>query len=32
VLELLRIELHGIMQQVGAPTIHDLKPTMVRRA
>ena len=32
VLELLRIELHGIMQQVGAPTIHDLKPAMVRRA
>jgi isopentenyl diphosphate isomerase/L-lactate dehydrogenase-like FMN-dependent dehydrogenase len=31
VLELLRIELHAIMQQVGAPTIKDLKPAMVRR-
>jgi isopentenyl diphosphate isomerase/L-lactate dehydrogenase-like FMN-dependent dehydrogenase len=32
VLELLRIELRAIMQQVGAPTIKDLKPAMVRRA
>ena len=32
VLELLRIELGAIMQQVGAPTIKDLKPAMVRRA
>jgi isopentenyl diphosphate isomerase/L-lactate dehydrogenase-like FMN-dependent dehydrogenase len=32
VLELLRIELRGIMQQVGAPTIKDLKAAMVRRA
>jgi isopentenyl diphosphate isomerase/L-lactate dehydrogenase-like FMN-dependent dehydrogenase len=32
VLELLRIELRAIMQQVGAPSIKDLKPTMVRRA
>jgi isopentenyl diphosphate isomerase/L-lactate dehydrogenase-like FMN-dependent dehydrogenase len=32
VLELLRIELRAIMQQVGAPTIADLKPGMVRRA
>jgi 4-hydroxymandelate oxidase len=32
VLELLRIELAAIMQQVGAPSIKDLKPTMVRRA
>jgi 4-hydroxymandelate oxidase len=31
VLELLRIELHAIMQQLGAPTIKDLKPAMVRR-
>jgi 4-hydroxymandelate oxidase len=31
VLELLRIELRAIMQQVGAPTIKDLKPAMVRR-
>src|SRR4029077_7301451 len=31
VLELLRIELYAIMQQVGAPTIKDLKPAMVRR-
>jgi len=32
VLELLRIELRAIMQQVGAPTIRDLVPAMVRRA
>jgi isopentenyl diphosphate isomerase/L-lactate dehydrogenase-like FMN-dependent dehydrogenase len=31
VLELLRIELHAIMQQLGAPTLKDLKPAMVRR-
>ncbi len=31
VLELLRIELRGAMQQVGAPTIKDLKPAIVRR-
>src|SRR5262245_51713330 len=32
VLELLRVELAAIMQQVGAPSIKDLKPAMVRRA
>ncbi len=32
VLEILRTELYAIMQQVGAPSIKDLKPTMVRRA
>jgi isopentenyl diphosphate isomerase/L-lactate dehydrogenase-like FMN-dependent dehydrogenase len=32
VMELLRIELRAAMQQVGAPTIRDLKPAMVRRA
>jgi isopentenyl diphosphate isomerase/L-lactate dehydrogenase-like FMN-dependent dehydrogenase len=32
VLELLRIELHAIMQQVGAPSIKQLTPAMVRRA
>ena len=32
VLELLRIELRAIMQQVGAPTIKHLMPAMVRRA
>ena len=32
VLELLRIELHAAMQQVGAPTVKDLVPGMVRRA
>jgi 4-hydroxymandelate oxidase len=32
VLELLRVELQAIMQQVGAPSIKDLKPAMVRRA
>jgi isopentenyl diphosphate isomerase/L-lactate dehydrogenase-like FMN-dependent dehydrogenase len=31
-LELLRIELHSIMQQVGAPSIKQLTPAMVRRA
>jgi isopentenyl diphosphate isomerase/L-lactate dehydrogenase-like FMN-dependent dehydrogenase len=31
VLELLRIELHAIMQQVGAPSIKHLVPAMVRR-
>ncbi len=31
-LELLRIELAGIMQQVGAPTLKHLVPAMVRRA
>jgi 4-hydroxymandelate oxidase len=32
VLELLRAELLGIMQQVGAPSIKHLTPAMVRRA
>jgi len=32
VLELMRIELYAMMQQVGAPTIKDLKPAMVRKA
>src|SRR5258706_9541149 len=32
VLELLRIELYAIMQQVGAPTVKQLVPAMVRRA
>jgi len=32
VLELLRAELTGIMQQVGAPTLKHLTPAMVRRA
>ena len=31
VLELLRIELQAIMQQVGAPTLKQLVPGMVRR-
>ncbi|MEA2873550.1 MAG: 4-hydroxymandelate oxidase, partial [Hyphomicrobiales bacterium] len=31
VLELLRVELYGAMQQVGAPTVRHLVPTMVRR-
>jgi isopentenyl diphosphate isomerase/L-lactate dehydrogenase-like FMN-dependent dehydrogenase len=31
VLELLRVELHAAMQQVGAPTIKHLVPNMVRR-
>ncbi len=32
VLELLRVELYGAMQQVGAPSIKHLVPAMVRRA
>ena len=32
VLELLRIETHAMMQQVGAPTLKHLVPAMVRRA
>ena len=32
VLELLRTETYAMMQQVGAPTIKDLKPAMVRKA
>jgi 4-hydroxymandelate oxidase len=32
VLELMRVELYGAMQQVGAPSIKQLVPTMVRRA
>jgi isopentenyl diphosphate isomerase/L-lactate dehydrogenase-like FMN-dependent dehydrogenase len=32
VLELLRIELRAIMQQVGAPSLKQLTPSMVRRA
>ena len=32
VLALLRTETRAAMQQVGAPTIKDLKPAMVRRA
>src|SRR5213596_145972 len=32
VLELLRIELRAIMQQIGAPSIKQLTPAMVRRA
>jgi 4-hydroxymandelate oxidase len=32
VLELLRAELMGIMQQVGAPTVKHLTPAMVRKA
>ena len=32
VLELLRAELFGIMQQVGAPNVKHLTPAMVRRA
>jgi 4-hydroxymandelate oxidase len=31
VLELLRIEFRAAMQQVGAPTIKNLVPAMVRR-
>jgi isopentenyl diphosphate isomerase/L-lactate dehydrogenase-like FMN-dependent dehydrogenase len=31
VLELLRVETRAMMQQMGAPTINDLKPAMVRR-
>jgi 4-hydroxymandelate oxidase len=32
VLELLRIELYAIMQQLGAPTLKHLVPAMVRRS
>ena len=32
VLELLRIELNAIMQQLGAPSVKQLTPAMVRRA
>jgi isopentenyl diphosphate isomerase/L-lactate dehydrogenase-like FMN-dependent dehydrogenase len=32
VLELLRIETHDMMQQVGAPSVNHLVPAMVRRA
>jgi isopentenyl diphosphate isomerase/L-lactate dehydrogenase-like FMN-dependent dehydrogenase len=32
VLELLRIELYAIMQQLGAPSVRQLVPAMVRRA
>jgi isopentenyl diphosphate isomerase/L-lactate dehydrogenase-like FMN-dependent dehydrogenase len=32
VLELMRVELYGAMQQVGAPTLKHLVPAMVRRA
>jgi len=32
VLELLRTETYAMMQQVGAPSIKDLVPAMVRRA
>src|SRR5712691_9278052 len=32
VLELLRVELYAIMQQLGAPSIKHLTPAMVRRA
>jgi isopentenyl diphosphate isomerase/L-lactate dehydrogenase-like FMN-dependent dehydrogenase len=32
VLEILRRETHAVMQQMGAPTVKDLVPSMVRRA
>jgi 4-hydroxymandelate oxidase len=32
VLEILRRETHAVMQQMGAPTVKDLIPSMVRRA
>jgi isopentenyl diphosphate isomerase/L-lactate dehydrogenase-like FMN-dependent dehydrogenase len=32
VLEIMRIELHAIMQQLGAPSIKQMTPAMVRRA
>ena len=32
VLEILRRETRAVMQQMGAPTIKDLVPSMVRRA
>ncbi len=31
-LELLRVETHAMMQQVGAPSVKQLVPAMVRRA
>jgi hypothetical protein len=31
VLELMRVETQAMMQQMGAPSIKDLKPAMVRR-
>jgi 4-hydroxymandelate oxidase len=31
-LELLRVETHAMMQQVGAPSVKHLVPAMVRRA
>ena len=31
VLQILRTETRAMMQQVGAPSIKDLKPAMVRR-
>jgi isopentenyl diphosphate isomerase/L-lactate dehydrogenase-like FMN-dependent dehydrogenase len=31
VMELLRIELYAAMQQVGAPSVRQLVPAMVRR-
>ena len=32
VLQILRLETHAVMQQIGAPSIKDLTPGMVRRA
>jgi len=32
VLEIPRRETHAVMRQMGAPTIKDLTPSMVRRA
>jgi isopentenyl diphosphate isomerase/L-lactate dehydrogenase-like FMN-dependent dehydrogenase len=32
VLELMRIETQGMLQQMGAATVKDLVPAMVRRA
>jgi hypothetical protein len=32
VLEILRAELRAAMQQVGAPSLKDLTPAMVRRS
>jgi isopentenyl diphosphate isomerase/L-lactate dehydrogenase-like FMN-dependent dehydrogenase len=32
VLELLRIETHAMIQQMGAPNVKALTPAMVRRA
>ena len=31
VLELMRIETRGMLQQMGAPSVKDLVPAMVRR-